>query len=154
MTGPALLLTVLGLIAAGLLLRPLRRALLGGRSPRARAAADAGGLVLIGVLLFALRLAPLGLIAFVLAGGRLTQGMTGDRAPPGLGDDQAPPPRRADGMDRSEALSVLGLDEGADDDAIDAAHRKMIVRAHPDQGGSAYLAAKVNEAREVLRRNP
>ena len=149
MSGPALLLVLVGLLAAGFLALPLRRAAYGAASPRRRAILDAALIAGIGVLLIAFRLAPLGLVALVLAGGRLTQGLTGDQAPPGL-NDAAPRPRAA--MDRAEALSVLGLEEGAGQEAIDAAHRKMIVRAHPDQGGSAYLAAKVNEARDVLRR--
>ena len=149
MSGPALLLVLVGLLAAGFLARPLRRAAYGAASPRRRAILDAALIAGTGVLLIAFRLAPLGLVALVLAGGRLTQGLAGDPAPPGLED--APPPRA--GMSRAEALSVLGLEEGADTSAVDAAHRKMIVRAHPDQGGSAYLAAKVNEAREVLRKS-
>ena len=149
MTGPAALLLALGLLAAWFLARPLRRAAYGAVSPRRRAMLDAALIAGIGVALIAFRLAPLGLVALVLAGGRLTQGLAGDRTPPGLED--APPPRA--GMSRAEALSVLGLEEGADASAVDAAHRKMIARAHPDAGGSAYLAAKVNEARDVLRRD-
>ena len=149
MTGPGLLLVALGLLAAWFLARPLRRAAFGRLRPRQRALADAALIAVIAVFLIVFRLAPLGLVALVLAGGRLTQGLTGEQMPPGLED--APRPRA--GMDRTEALSVLGLDEGADAAAVDAAHRKMIRRAHPDQGGSAYLAAKVNEAREVLRRS-
>ncbi|SDG71126.1 DnaJ domain-containing protein [Roseospirillum parvum] len=57
----------------------------------------------------------------------------------------------ADGpMSRAEALDILGLDDGASDDAIRAAHRRLIAQVHPDKGGSAWLAAKLNQAREVL----
>ena len=55
-------------------------------------------------------------------------------------------------MSEAEALAVLGLGPRADAGAIDAAHRRLIVRVHPDRGGSAALAARVNEARAVLRR--
>jgi hypothetical protein len=62
-----------------------------------------------------------------------------------------PPPRgpRTD-MTRPEALAVLGLQEGATEEAIRAAHRRLIVRMHPDAGGSAELAARINRAKDVL----
>jgi len=53
-------------------------------------------------------------------------------------------------MDRAEALRVLGLDDGADADAVKAAHKRLISGLHPDHGGSDYLAAKINEAKDVL----
>jgi curved DNA-binding protein CbpA len=53
-------------------------------------------------------------------------------------------------MSRSEALSVLGLREGASKDEIRAAHRRLIQQTHPDKGGTNYLAAKINEAKDVL----
>ncbi|WP_425405639.1 hypothetical protein [Hwanghaeella sp.] len=57
------------------------------------------------------------------------------------------------GMSRSEALAVLGLQEGCTADEIRDAHRRMMKSAHPDAGGSDYLAAKVNEAKDVLLGN-
>ena len=62
-----------------------------------------------------------------------------------------PPPRgpRTD-MTREEALAVLGLGDGASDDDIRAAHRRLIQRMHPDVGGSADLAARINRAKDVL----
>ncbi len=53
-------------------------------------------------------------------------------------------------MTRTEALKVLGLEEGATDDEIRAAHRRLILQNHPDKGGSDYLASKINEAKDVL----
>ncbi len=53
-------------------------------------------------------------------------------------------------MTRDEALAVLELDAGANEAAIRAAHRRLIAALHPDQGGSSYLAAKINQARDVL----
>lgn len=55
-------------------------------------------------------------------------------------------------MDRAEALRILGLEEGANEEDIKAAHHRLIAGLHPDRGGSAYLSAKINEARDVLLR--
>jgi DnaJ-class molecular chaperone len=53
-------------------------------------------------------------------------------------------------MSRAEALKVLGLEANANDAEIKQAHHRLIAGLHPDRGGSAYLAAKINEARDVL----
>ncbi|TAJ32774.1 MAG: hypothetical protein EPO67_09985 [Reyranella sp.] len=55
-----------------------------------------------------------------------------------------------DGMSVKEALDVLGLPDGADLAAVHAAHRRLMRGADPDAGGSPYLAAKIDEARDVL----
>jgi len=64
---------------------------------------------------------------------------------------QPPPPRgpRTD-MTRDEALAILGLASGATEEDIRAAHRRLILRVHPDAGGSADLAARINRAKDVL----
>ena len=53
-------------------------------------------------------------------------------------------------MPRDEALAVLGLAEGATADEIRAAHRRLIQRMHPDVGGTADLASRINRAKDVL----
>jgi hypothetical protein len=52
--------------------------------------------------------------------------------------------------DRAEALSILGLSEGASEAEIRAAHARLMRTAHPDAGGSDWLAARLNAARDVL----
>jgi hypothetical protein len=70
------------------------------------------------------------------------RGRTSNRAGP------RPSPRGS--MSRAEAYDVLGLRPGASESDIRDAHRRLMRSAHPDAGGSDWLASRVNQARDIL----
>ncbi|MEM8844818.1 MAG: DnaJ domain-containing protein [Pseudomonadota bacterium] len=52
-----------------------------------------------------------------------------------------------------EAYAILGLEQGADKEAIVNAHKRLMQKIHPDRGGSSYLAIKINQAKDILIEN-
>lgn len=72
-----------------------------------------------------------------------------DRAESAFGDSGGGA-RSSGAMDRAEALDILGLEDGASETDIKDAHKRLIAGLHPDHGGSTYLAAKINQAKDFL----
>ncbi|MDG4552913.1 MAG: DnaJ domain-containing protein [Candidatus Competibacter sp.] len=68
----------------------------------------------------------------------------------GIGQGEQAQAAENNRMDRAEAYRILGVRPDASRDEIQAAYRRLIQKVHPDQGGSSYLAARVNRARDVL----
>ncbi|MEC9250746.1 MAG: DnaJ domain-containing protein [Pseudomonadota bacterium] len=109
----------------------------------------AGGAITAGVLL-SLRGAPvLGGPIGLMGLGMLTQAMR--RGADGPSGAQSPPPQTPSGrMTIDEAFEVLGLDRTATEDAVIAAHRRLMKKLHPDTGeGSPALARQVQDAKEI-----
>lgn len=80
-----------------------------------------------------------------------------DRRIPGWREDVEPSDtsghRQSSGsgaMTKEEAYQVLGLAVGAGPEEIRSAHRRLMKAVHPDSGGSTFLAARINEAKQTL----
>ena len=74
----------------------------------------------------------------------------GAKAPEHKGAENFNPRKPVLPFSKNEAYEVLGLKPGASDDDIKAAHKRLLKDFHPDKGGTDYLAAKINQAKEVL----
>jgi len=103
---------------------------LSGRGPQALA-----GLVMVGPLLWR------------RWGQHWGQGGSGFS---GTTNASPPPHRQSSSMTAADAYEVLGLKPSASPDEIHAAHRRLMRMAHPDTGGSDWLASRINQARDVL----
>jgi hypothetical protein len=64
--------------------------------------------------------------------------------------NQSPPPRGRQAMSVEEAIEILGLKPGYTAEDVKLAHRRMMQKVHPDRGGSDYLAAQINKAKDTL----
>ena len=112
-----------------------------------------------GVSLDALDVATLtGLLADIDQESRALLAAYLDRREPSWRENAQDNARAGDGaassgkMTQEEAYQILGVQPGASADEIGRAHRSLMKKLHPDQGGSTYLAARVNEAKDVLLR--
>jgi DnaJ-domain-containing protein 1 len=88
------------------------------------------------------------LVIFFTAGRRFWSAKRGGPSPEG----SAPPPRSRDArvMSHDEAYAILGVEPGASKETILEAYKRLMKKMHPDQGGSTYLAQRINLARDVL----
>jgi hypothetical protein len=57
---------------------------------------------------------------------------------------------RSGKMTAEEAREILGLKPGASREEIIKAHKRMMQKVHPDRGGSDFLAAQINQAKDTL----
>jgi hypothetical protein len=72
------------------------------------------------------------------------------RPGPGAPSGGGRPTAGSGAMTRPEALEVLGLSSSASKSDIQAAYLRLMRAAHPDRGGSDWIAARINQARDVL----
>lgn len=71
----------------------------------------------------------------------------------GMPNGAGPQPRqptRSDAMSVTQAREVLDVPAGADAETIKQAHHRLMLKVHPDVGGSDFLAAQINRAKQVL----
>ncbi|MBI1364943.1 MAG: hypothetical protein GC153_03180 [Alphaproteobacteria bacterium] len=142
---------VLAVAAAGWLLWRSARAGESGFGARNVTLMKGVAFLALAAVLFAVKLMPIALMTLVAAGAVTVIEIWRERAI-GTEASGAAPPAAKTAMQAEEAASILGVPLDAPPDAVRAAHRKLIGQLHPDKGGTDYLAAKINDAREVLLR--
>jgi hypothetical protein len=108
------------------------------------------GALALGALLFLTGKGASAIAALALLGPLVWSWMRPATAKAQPGPGSRPGRNRAGGMTRAEAYEVLGLPPGADRGAVQAAYVRLMRAAHPDQGGSDWLAARINQARDIL----
>jgi hypothetical protein len=123
--------------------RPLMRKVMGWALVAAGIFLSIRGAINVGLPLVMLGGGMVGAEKWMPGGFQWPGGPSSKQAPP-------PPPRRSVVMSRDEALSVLGLQPGATGEDVRAAYKRLMKDFHPDRGGSDYLAAKINQAKDVL----
>lgn len=140
---------VLAIGAAGWL---LWRSAKGGGAANSRNVTILKGVAFLAIAaaLFAIKLMPLAVMVLIAAGAVTAIEVWRDRAirTEEAADSAARVPKAL--MQPAEAASVLGVSLDAAPDDIRAAHKKLIAQLHPDKGGTDYLAAKINDARDIL----
>ena len=130
------------------------------RVAKGRAIQDRNMTILKGIVwlslvaaLFVAKLWPLALMVFLAAGGVMAIELWKDRVvaeTEAAEQSRQPKELRPAKMTPNEAFEILGLPSDASLDDIKTAHKKLISQLHPDKGGTDYLAAKINEARDLL----
>jgi hypothetical protein len=140
------LLLALGLLAAALVLSGW-----GGAGPVGAWVRKSRGVILVfGLALVATRNIGLAIFAAMIAQAVLSRAVWLGK---GSGPSDGARGPTSGAMAVEEAYRVLDLRPGATRGDVLAAYRSLITRNHPDQGGSTYLAAQVNEAKDVLLRH-
>ena len=115
-----------------------------------------GSLALLGLLIVAIFLiisvarGNIGLLPLLVFLVPVARRIKGQGRPHGFSDKFRQNTASRSTMSRAEAYEILGLKQGASEEDIKAAYRKLIANAHPDAGGSDWMAAKLNEAKQIL----
>ena len=148
--GFAAIFLIVAVVAAGWLVMQAARGGPGGAEARTMTVLKVVIWLGLVAVLFAARLWPLAFMV-LLAAVAVTAIEQWRARTVQLEENANPPaPTRQKAMTAEEAASILGVDIDADAETIRAAHRKLIGQIHPDKGGTDYLAAKINEARDFL----
>jgi hypothetical protein len=142
----ALALLLLGLLAGAAGMRRLGRFARGVSGPWRPGVAGAALLAALGGLGLAARGGEIeGLLLIIVAAGLAVVARRRPRAKAPFAAAQS-----IDGMTAAEARDVLGVSKDAGKAEIEAAHRRLMARVHPDVGGANGLAVQINRARDTL----